>query len=225
MVVLIIISILMSLSVILALLWAPPAAILGESSRVIFFHVPLAWVSVLAFFVSGVSSVIYLLDRERRFYLVDEKSHNSAALGMLFTLLATITGAIWSKLSWGSYWNWDPRQTSIVVLILIYLAYFSLRTALQGNPNRGKITSVYLIIALFTVPFFVFIVPRVYPSLHPDPIINPDRKIHLEDRMKITLIFAMVSFTFFYFYLFNVLNRVSRITRKLEDRYYEDRDH
>jgi heme exporter protein C len=225
MVLLILICILMPFSIILAFLWAPPAAILGESSRMIFFHVPLAWVSVLAFFVSGVSAAIYLFDRRNRFYLAVEKSHNSAVLGMLFTLLATITGAIWSRLSWGTYWNWDPRQTSIVVLILIYLAYFSLRTALQGNPNRGKITSVYLILALLILPFFIFVIPRVYPSLHPDPIINPDRKIHLEDRMKITLLFTLASFTFLYFYLFNILNRVSRVNRKLEDKYYEDRDH
>lgn len=217
MIMLIVIIILMSFSIFLSFLWAPPAAILGESSKMLFFHVPLAWVSVLAFLSSGILSIIYLADKRRRFSLLDEKSHNSVILGTLFTVLATITGAFWSKLSWGMYWNWDPRQTSIVVLILIYIAYFSLRSSLQHNPNRGRITAVYLILALLTVPFFVFIIPRVYPSLHPDPIINPERKIHIDEKMRIALLFSLISFTLLYFYLLTVLNRVSRIVARIEE--------
>ena len=217
MIMLIVIIILMSFSILLSFLWAPSAAILGESSKMLFFHVPLAWVSVLAFLSSGIFSIIYLADKRRRFSLLDEKSHNSVILGTLFTVLATITGAFWSKLSWGMYWNWDPRQTSIVVLILIYLAYFSLRSSLQHNPNRGRITAVYLILALLTVPFFVFIIPRVYPSLHPDPIINPERKIHIAGEMRIALLLSLISFTLLYFYLLTLLNRVSRIVARIEE--------
>ena len=212
----------MPISIILAFLWAPPAKILGESSRILYFHVPLAWVSTLAFIVSGIISIIYLYDREKRFSLMEERAHNSASLGMIFTILTIITGSIWSKMSWGAYWNWDPRQSSIVILLLIYLAYFSLRSALTNNPNKGRLTSSFLIFAMVTVPFFIFIIPRIYPSLHPDPIINPDEKINLDTKMQITLLISLISFTFFYLYSFSLQNRLSRIKLKIEEKYNEE---
>ena len=212
----------MPITISLAYLWAPPAEILGESSRILYFHVPLAWVSTLAFLVSGIASIIFLYDREKKFILIEEKAYNSARLGMLFTILTIITGSIWSKISWGAYWNWDPRQTSIVILLLIYIAYFSLRSALADNPNKGRLASSFLIFAMITVPFFVFIIPRLYPSLHPDPIINPDEKIHLDEKMQITLLVSLVSFTLVYLYLFSIQNRLSKIMLKTEEKYHEE---
>jgi len=207
---------LMPLTIFLAFMWAPPAEILGEASRIIYFHVPLAWVSTLAFFISGILSVVYLCDKEKKYRLIEEKANNSACIGIVFTILTIVTGSIWSKISWGAYWNWDPRQTSIIVLLLIYLAYFSLRTALAGNPSKGKLTSSYLILAMITVPFLIFVIPRVYLSLHPDPIINTNIKISLDEKMKITLLAGLFSFTFLFFYIFSLANRVSRINQIIE---------
>ena len=119
--------ILMPVAIILAFMWAPSAEILGDFSRIIYFHVPLAWVSVIAFLVSGILSIIHLCDKNREISRLDEKSYNSAAIGLVFAVMTVITGSIWAKLSWGSYWNWDPRETSILILLLIYIAYFSLQ--------------------------------------------------------------------------------------------------
>jgi heme exporter protein C len=210
--------ILMPLSIILAFVWAPPAEFLGEASRILYFHVPVAWISTLAFFVSGILSIVYLYDKDKKYKLTEEKAFNSAVLGMIFIVLATVIGAVWSKISWGAYWNWDPRQISIVVLMLIYLAYFSLRSALAENANRGRLTSAYLIIAMVTVPFLVFVIPRVYASLHPDPIINSGNKMQLDNSMKITLLLSLISFTMLYFYLLSVANRVSGIHQKLKEK-------
>lgn len=212
-----IVFILMPVSIILAFQWAPPAEILGESSRIIYFHVPLAIVSTIAFMISGILSIVYLYASKRKLTSqkaeyhsnIEEKAYNSACIGMVFTVLTIITGSIWAKISWGTYWNWDPRETSIIILFLIYIAYFSLRSALEGNPGRGRLTSVYLIFAMLTVPFLIFVIPRVYASLHPDPIINPDRQIHLEFTMRAALIISMISFCFLYIYLFSLANRIS----------------
>lgn len=212
---------LMPVSVVLAFAWAPPAEGLGETSRILYFHVPLAWVSVLAFLVAGISAVLYLYGGGR-FAHLEEKSHNSAGIGMAFTLLATVTGSIWAKMSWGSFWNWDPRETSIMILLLLYVAYFSLRSALGAHPSRGKIASAYLIFAMAAVPFFVFIVPRIYPSLHPDPIINAERRIHLDERMRITLLLSIASFTLLYYYILQLKNRISAMSRRIEERHYEE---
>jgi heme exporter protein C len=128
---------------------------------------------------------------------------------------------MWAKISWGSYWNWDPRETSITVLLLIYIAYFSLRSSLKNNPNRANISSVYLIFTMVTVPFFVFIIPRLYPSLHPNPVINPERKINMDPSMRVTLLIAVISFTMLYFYLLDIKNRISLIQSKLKEKEYE----
>jgi heme exporter protein C len=216
-----IVYILMPVSIYMAFLYAPPAAILGDASRIIYFHVPLAWGSALAFIYSGIVSIIYLLDKNSRFQMMEDKAYNSAHVGIVFTILAIISGSIWAKISWGSYWNWDPRQTSITVLILIYIAYFSLWSALSGNSNRGRICSAYLIFAMVTVPFFIFIIPRMYPTLHPDPIINPERKMKLDYSMRITLLTAVVSFTFLYTYLLSIRNKLSLVNNMFKEKFDE----
>jgi len=206
--------ILMPIGIFLSLLWVPPANILGDASRILYFHVPVAWVSFLAFVIAGFHSIILLI-KKRDIPYREAMAYNSAAVGMVFTVLTVITGSIWAKVSWGHFWNWDPRETSIVILMLIYIAYFSLFSALKSNPNRWGISSVYLIISMIIAPFLIFIVPRVYPSLHPDTIINQDKKIHLEASMRITLFFLVVTFTLLYGYIYKITNKLSFIIIKL----------
>jgi len=202
---------------IMALIWAPPAEFLGEASRILYFHVPVAWLSVISFVLAGYHSITLLLS-ENRINEKEYKSYNAAYAGIVFTIITVITGSIWAKISWGSYWNWDPRETSIVILMLIYISYFSLYSALKENVNRTKISAVYLIIAMITMPFFVFIIPRVYPSLHPDTIINTDRKIHLEASMRLTLFISIGVFTIFFGYIYHLMNRISSIELKMQER-------
>ena len=209
------IYILMPATIVMAFLWAPPAELLGDSSRIMYFHVPLAWVSVLAFIVSGIFSIVYLADKKRRFSGLDEKSYNSAVIGLVFTVLTVITGSIWAKISWGVFWNWDPRETSIIIVLIIYIAYFSLQGALAGNQNRGKIGSSYLVLAMITLPFFAFLVPRIYPSLHPDPIINANRKVYLDSSMRVTLLVAILSFSLLYGYILTLMNRIANLKKRI----------
>ncbi len=213
--------ILMPAAIVMAFLWAPAAEILGDASRIIYFHVPIAWVSILSFIVAGLLSILFLADSKRRFSGLDQKAYNSATIGLACTILTVITGSIWARISWGVFWNWDPRETSIVIILLIYIAYFSIHGALGSNENRGRIGSVYLILAMITLPFFAFLVPRIYPSLHPDPIINADRKIFLDDRMRATLAVAILSFTLLYCYLLSIMNRITTLHHQIEGSCHE----
>lgn len=211
------VHLLMPLSIVLAFLFAPPAHILGETGRLIYFHVPVAWVSVLAFSASAVIAAMYLAGGKSRTRLVEARFHNSAAIGTLFVLLATATGSVWARLMWGSYWNWDPREISIALLLLVYAAYFSLRAALAGNPARGRLCAAYLILSAATVPFFVFVIPRIYPSLHPDPVINPGFELQLDSRMRAVLVVSLLSFSMLYLYLFKLANRLSGARIAIEE--------
>ena len=142
----------------------------GETSRILFFHVPQAWIATLAFLISMIASAVYL---GKRHVKADYLAQSAAELGFLFCVLATITGSVFAKATWGAFWNWDPRQTSIVILLMIYGAYFAIRSAVSDPDRRRVFAGVYSILAFVTVPFLVFVVPRITTSLHPENTMNP----------------------------------------------------
>ena len=187
------ILILLTLAICAAIIFfVPPIKGLGDLAKIIFFHVPTAWVAVIAFFASAFFAAKFL----RTFnFSFDKLSARAARLGFIFVLLSTISGAIFSKLTWGAYWNWDPRQTTIFVLILIYGAYLTLRAAVSDEKVRAKVSAVYSLLSVLTVPFLVFIIPRMYFSLHPSPVLNSAGKIEMDSIVLIVLIAAVVDAT------------------------------
>ena len=177
----------------------PPVEGLGYLVRIAFFHIPVAWVAVLAFFLSASWSMQYVRTGELKY---DRKSSTAAGLGLLFCLLATISGAFFAKLTWGAYWNWDPRQTTIFILLLIYGAYLVLRASIQDEEQRARISAVYALLSFLTVPFLVFIIPRFYFSLHPEPLLNKVGKLEMDAVMLYVLLAAVGVSTMLFFQLF-----------------------
>lgn len=170
----------------------PPAEGLGYLVRIAFFHIPVAWVSVIAFFFSAGCAVQYLRTRN---IMYDWWGAASALLGLLFCLSATVSGAVFAKLTWGAYWNWDPRQTTVFILLLIYGAYLALRASIEEQEQRAKLAAVYALLSSITVPFLVFIVPRFYFSLHPEPVLNAAGKIEMDNSMLYVLVAALAACT------------------------------
>lgn len=202
----------LSLVIWAAFMYVPPAdKFIGESSRIVFFHVPTAWVAVLAFLVSCVASVLYLWRRDPK---NDIRAAVAAGLGLLFAVLATVTGAVFARIMWGAYWNWDPRQTSIVILMLIYAAYFALRGAIPDPERRAALASVYAILAFVTVPFLVFVVPRIYWSLHPDSIINTRGANEFDSRHTQVLMASLAGFTGLFVWLYTIGCRVESVRQR-----------
>lgn len=173
----------------------PPAEGLGNLVRIAFFHIPMAWVSVLAFLVSAWYALRYLRGLEERF---DAISAESARLGLIFVMLATLSGAVFSKLTWGAYWNWDPRQTTIFVLLLIYAAYLTLRSVIADERRRARVSAIYALFSFLTVPFLIFIIPRFYFSLHPSPVLNGSGSIDMDPVMLRVLLLSLLDVTFIY---------------------------
>jgi heme exporter protein C len=118
-------------------------------------------------------------------------------------------------MSWGSFWNWDPRETSIFILLLVYGAYFALRSAVEHPERRAALGSVYALLAFITVPFFVFIVPRVYASLHPDPLINTQGKVHMDGKMLTVFLSSLFGFTVLFFWLFSLKLQLIELKKKI----------
>lgn len=176
----------------------PPAEGLGNYVRIAFFHIPTAWVAVVAFLGAAYWGVRYLKTRELRY---DAKSARSAILGLIFTLMATVSGAVFSKLTWGAYWNWDPRQTTIFVLLLIYAAYVTLRMTMRDERARASSSAVYALFSFIAVPFLVFILPRMFFSLHPSPVLNETGRIDMDAVMLGTLVLSLIDMTLIYIWL------------------------
>jgi heme exporter protein C len=173
----------------------PPVAGLGYLARIAFFHIPVAWVSVLAFLVSAIAAGQYL--RTRRLWY-DCLSACSARLGLVFCLLATVSGAVFARLTWGAYWNWDPRQTTVFILLLIYGAYLALRLSIEEEERRAAVSAVYALLSFLTVPFLMFIIPRRYFSLHPEPVLNSAGQVAMEPVMLYVLLAAVGGVTALY---------------------------
>jgi heme exporter protein C len=188
-----------------AFLWAPLAKKLYEQTRIIYWHIPVAWVTVVAFLVVGWQSARYLKSRDLR---ADAGAASAASLGLLFCALATVSGAIFSKGMWGAYWNWDPRQTSIFFLLLIYAAYLTLRAAVPEPARRARLSAVYGLFAAAVTPLLIFVVPRLFFTLHPDPIVNAGGKLEMHPRMFQVFMASLVGFTVLFFWVYSLEVRI-----------------
>jgi heme exporter protein C len=199
-------------TMVVALLRAPLVPVLQETTRVLYFHIPSAWITVLALGWSMVNSLIYLIRRDLR---NDDHAASAAELGLVFCIVATVTGSIWAKSMWGSWWNWDPRETSIFFVLLIYGAYLALRASIEGEEKRARLSAIYSIIAFVAVPPLIFVVPRIYSTLHPDPIINSSGKIDMDPMIRWCFFSMLIGFTFLFTWLQSLRVRVFRLERRL----------
>ena len=198
-----------------AFYYAPLAAgFKGQSSRILFFHVPMAWVAFVAFIAAGLWSVLYLA-RGRR----EEDDHRASAaveLGLVYGSLATLTGAMWAKVMWGAYWNWDPRQTSVLIALLFYAAYLALRGAIADGPTRARLSAAYAVLGLAVAPFLFFVLPRLGFTLHPEPVLNVQGKLEMESRMLQVLLASLAGFTALFFWMHSLRSRIQRIVDQRE---------
>lgn len=200
-----------------AFFYAPLAAgFVGNSSRILFFHVPMAWVSFVAFVAAGAWSVRYLAGARDPGH--DRAARVAVELGLVFCILATVTGALWAKVMWGAFWNWDPRQTSIVLTMLFYAAYLALRGAVEEPETQRRLAAAYAVLGLAVSPVLYFILPRLTFSLHPDTVVNLRAKIEMESRMLQVLVASALAFTVLFFWIHRLQCRLERRAEALAAR-------
>ena len=175
-----------------------------QSSRIVFFHVPLAVASFFAFLAAAWWSALYLFKRRPK---ADRDAVAAVEVGLVFCVLATVTGAVWSRVQWGAFWNWDPRQTSMALAVLFYAAYLTLRGAIEDPETRARISAAYAVLGFIVAPFLYFIMPRIAKfSLHPKPA-----GTEMEPRIALVVVAGILGFTALFFWMQSLRSRLQAI--------------
>ena len=194
----------------LSLVVAPPDAVQGEVQRLMYVHVPAAWLAYLSFFVVFVSSVAYLRTRRIRW---DRMAAASAEIGVLFTALTIALGALWGKPIWGTWWTWDPRLTTTAMLLLIYLAYLAVRRVVDNPSRRARWAAVIGIVGFVDVPI-VHLSVVWWRSLHQQATLLRVGGPEIHGSMLAALLVGVVAFTLVYAYLMTLRLRVGRLEER-----------
>ncbi len=143
----------------------PPAVepILHNNYRILFFHLPSAITAYTAFTVTLVAAIVYLVKREEKWDII---AVSSAKAGFFMITAALISGSIWAKVAWGAYWNWDPRETTVLILWAAYAAYFAIRASIDEPLEKAKVSAVLAILCYATIPLS-YLSTKLFFSLHP----------------------------------------------------------
>lgn len=181
--------------------------------RIFYFHVPQAWVASLAFIISMIYSIRFLQTKNMDY---DTKALTANKLGVIFAIVAMVTGSIFAKMTWGEFWNWSEiREVSVFILLLIYGGYFALRSAISDPDARANLSAVISIIFAVAALFLIFVLPRIYSafSQHPsDSIIDKSGKITMGPTVRMIFFSSLIMFSALFFWIYNLSIRVARLS-------------
>jgi heme exporter protein C len=184
----------------LVFVYVPAEQTMGIVYKIFYLMVPMGWLSLLSFLIVFVGSILYLVKKESKW---DILAHSSAEAGIIFTTLALLTGAIWAKPVWGVWWAWEPRLTSTLILWLLYLAYFMVRSLATEESRGAKFAAVVGIVGFIDLPIIV-LTTTLWRGMHPEPVIFQGG---LAPSMLVTLLISITAFTALYSLL--LIQRVS----------------
>lgn len=193
----------------------PNIPILKQTARNLFFHVPM-WFAMAVCFATGlVYSIKYLNDPQIE---LDRKAETATQVGLLFGICGLLTGSLWARFTWGTWWTFaEPRMNLSALGMMIYVAYFVLRTAFDDPDKRAKIAAVYNVFAATTIPFLLYIIPRQLPSLHPGAEGNPAFSDITAPEMRYVFYPAALGFIALAVWLIDILNRYKKVRHQIEE--------
>jgi heme exporter protein C len=196
--------------------YAPMEAVMGNVQRVFYFHVAAGWVGMLGFLVAAITGGIYLRSGDRKW---DLASLASVEIGMVFAFINVITGAIWARPIWNTWWTWDPRLTTATIMLLIYAAYLLLRQGIEDPDRRARFGAVYAIVGFLSVPL-TFFSARLFRTIHP-VVIGTNQPgatgaFDMTPLMLQTFLFSLLTFTFIFAVLLWHRIRVGKLADKVE---------
>lgn len=180
-----------------AIYFTPVEALQGPAQKILYVHAASAWVAFLAFGLVAVTGVLYLWLRDPK---LDRVSESSAEVGLVFTTVVLLTGPLWGKPIWGTYWTWDARLTLTLFLWFIYAGYIILRGAIDDREMRARYAAVLGILGAMLVPF-IHLSVYIFRTLHPRPVLLKPGAPSMPPEMVTTLVAAFVAFTLLYVWL------------------------
>ncbi len=203
-----------------ALYESPPDYIQGDSMRIMYVHVPSAWWALMSYSVLAISCTIWFITRNPIFNLI---AKSIAPIGAVFTIIALVTGSIWGKPTWGVWWVWDARLTSMLLLLFLYLAYIFLWQAISNKDLASKISAALAMIGFINVPIIKFSVDW-WNTLHQPASISKFSSPSIDESMLIPLFIMAFASLCFLITIFSVRlriefieTRISRLRQKIYD--------
>jgi heme exporter protein C len=196
--------------------FTPVEAVMGPVQKVFYFHVSTAWVGMLAFGVAAVVGIFYLRTADRKW---DLAAVAAVEIGLVFTLVCIVTGSIWARPIWNTWWTWDPRLTTATIMELIYAAYLMLRQGLEDPERRARFGAVYAIVGFISVPL-TFISIRIFRTIHPVVIGSNDPSaagaFDMSPSMLVTFIFSLITFSIIFVDLLAHRLRLAKLADSVE---------
>ena len=200
----------------LVFLYAPLEAVMGQVQKVFYFHVAAGWVGMLGFLVAAIAGIIYLRSGKRKWDIVGLAA---VEIGMVFAFINIVTGAIWARPIWNTWWTWDPRLTTATIMLLIYAAYLMLRAGIEDPDRRARFGAVYTILGFLSVPL-TFFSARLFRTIHPVVIgtnqPGAEGSFDMTTKMLYTFLFALLTFTFIFADLLWRRIRLGRFADRVE---------
>jgi heme exporter protein C len=196
--------------------YAPTEAVMGQVQRVFYFHVAAGWVGMLAFLVAAIAGVAYLAKGNRKWDIVGV---SAIEIGIVFAFINIVTGSIWARPIWNTWWTWDPRLTTATVMELIYVAYLMLRQGIEDPDRRARFGAVYAIVGFLSVPL-TFFSARLFRTIHPVVIGSNEAgaqgQFDMTSLMLQTFMFSLITFSFVFADLLWHRIRLGQLAEKVE---------
>ena len=189
----------------------PALPILNEAIRVLFFHVPMWFTMIFLLFISAINSYYYISKGKINY---DIKSNEYANVGIFFGILGIISGMLWAKFTWGTYWTNDPKLNGSALGLLIYFSYFVLRGSVKDELKKAKISSVYNIFAFAMLIPLIFILPRMTDSLHPGNGGNPGFNVYdMNSQLRVVFYPSVIGFILLGIWITNIRVRIKFLNK------------
>jgi heme exporter protein C len=205
--------VLLPLSMIAIFAYAPTERVQGDVQRIFYLHLPLAWISYLAFFIVFVSSTAYLVRRSAGWDLL---ARAAAEVGVVFTTLTMITGSLWARPIWGTWWSWDARLTTTLVLWFIYVGYLMLRSYVADEERGARYAAVLGIVGFLDVPIIHQSVTW-WRTLHPEPVVLAAGGPAMPPQMFETLALSLLAFTLLFCWMLKQRLRLEQLSHDVRD--------
>jgi len=191
-------GLLFAAALLMTLFYAPREAVMGDVQRVFYFHVASGWVGALSFLVAAAAGVAFLIRGDRR---RDAIGLGSVEIGLVFSLATVVSGSVWARPIWNTWWTWDPRLVTVSVMILVYLAYLLLRQGIEDPDRRARFAAAYAIVGFLSVPL-TFLSIRIFRTIHPIVVGSGDPSamgaFDMTVPMLQTFLFSLLTFTVLY---------------------------